>query len=291
MRLAQTIYQLRIQKGMSQGDLAEALEVSRQSVSKWETGGATPDLDKLVKMSELFGVTLDELVTGESAGETARPEPQVIYVEREREDYPKRKIVGLVLFGLGFLIILLCTVLGGILGGILFSLPFWVCGVICMVCKRRCALWCAWAVFFLLDVFLRFATGVVWGGFRMIAQIFRYASNIRGLVSIGMTALVGALVVWTVLSFRDKELEPCKKVAAKLIALAVVILICQAAPWIFSKLTEEYVASINGGQELYSFSRIMQVLGIVTQWGKLWAFCAGLVDLLAIRRFRKQNTL
>ena len=84
MRLAQTIYQLRIQKGMSQGDLAEALEVSRQSVSKWETGGATPDLDKLVKMSELFGVTLDELVTGESAGETARPEPQVIYVERER---------------------------------------------------------------------------------------------------------------------------------------------------------------------------------------------------------------
>ena len=61
MRLAQTIYQLRIQKGMSQGDLAEALEVSRQSVSKWENGGATPDLDKLVKLSALFGVTLDEL--------------------------------------------------------------------------------------------------------------------------------------------------------------------------------------------------------------------------------------
>ena len=64
MRLAQTIYQLRIQKGMSQGDLAEALEVSRQSVSKWETGGATPDLDKLVKMSELFGVTVNEILCG-----------------------------------------------------------------------------------------------------------------------------------------------------------------------------------------------------------------------------------
>ena len=67
MRLAQTIYTLRTQKGMSQGDLADALEVSRQSVSKWETGGATPDLDKLVKMSELFGVTLDELVTGDAS--------------------------------------------------------------------------------------------------------------------------------------------------------------------------------------------------------------------------------
>ena len=40
MRLAETIYYLRTQKGMSQGDLADALEVSRQSVSKWETGGS-----------------------------------------------------------------------------------------------------------------------------------------------------------------------------------------------------------------------------------------------------------
>ncbi len=290
MRLAETIYHLRMQKGMSQGDLADALEVSRQSVSKWETGGATPDLDKLVKMSVLFGVTLDELVTGEPAQETMQPEPQVVYVERTREDYPKRKIVGLVLFGLGFLIILLCTVLGGMLAGILYSLPFWVCGVICMVCKKRCGLWCAWAVFFLLDVFLRFATGIVWGGFRAIAQIFRYASSVRGLVSIGMTALVAALVIWTVLSFREKELEPCKKVTVKLVALAAIILICQAAPWIYAKLTEDYVASINGGQELYGFTRIMQVMGIVTQWGKLWAFCTGLIDLLALRRFRKKNT-
>ena len=74
MRLAQTIYTLRTQKGMSQGDLADALEVSRQSVSKWETGGATPDLDKLVKMSALFGVTLDELVTGQQGEAAAQPE-------------------------------------------------------------------------------------------------------------------------------------------------------------------------------------------------------------------------
>ena len=289
MRLAQTIYTLRTQKGMSQGDLADALEVSRQSVSKWETGGATPDLDKLVKMSELFGVTLDELVTGQQATATSQPEPQVVYVERAREDYPKRKIVGLVLFGLGFLVILLCTVLGGMLAGILYSLPLWVCGVICMVCKKRCGLWCAWAVFFLLDVFLRFATGTVWGGFRVIAQIFRYASGVRGMVSLGMTALVAALVIWTVFSFRDKELEPCKKVTVKLVALAAIILVCQAAPWIISKLTEDYVMSINGGQGLYSFSRAMQVIGIVTQWGKLWAFCTGLIDLLALRRFQKRN--
>ena len=289
MRLAETIYSLRTQKGMSQGDLADALEVSRQSVSKWETGGATPDLDKLVKMSVLFGVTLDELVTGTNPPTTEQPQPQVIYVEREEEAYPKRKIVGFVLFGLGLLIVLLCTVLGGMLAGLLYSLPFWTCGVICMICRKRCGLWCTWAVFFLLDVFLRVATGVTWGGFRMIVQIFRHSSSIRGLVSLGMTALVAALMVWTILSFRGKELKPCKKIAVKLICLAVIIAICQTLPWAFSKLTEDYVQSINGGQELYTFTRIWQIMGTVTQWGKLWAICTAVIDLLALRRYHKQN--
>lgn len=46
------------------GTWAEVLEVSRQSVSKWETDSSVPDLDKLIKLSQLFRVTLDELVTG-----------------------------------------------------------------------------------------------------------------------------------------------------------------------------------------------------------------------------------
>ena len=64
MSLGERIYKLRTEKEMSQGDLADALEVSRQSISKWETNGSVPELDKLVKLSELFGVSLDELITG-----------------------------------------------------------------------------------------------------------------------------------------------------------------------------------------------------------------------------------
>lgn len=64
MKLKEQIYNLRSARGMSQGELADALDVSRQSVSKWETGASIPELDKLVSMSALFGVTLDELVTG-----------------------------------------------------------------------------------------------------------------------------------------------------------------------------------------------------------------------------------
>ena len=69
MKIAEEICRLRSAAGMSQEELAAKLEVSRQSVSKWETGASIPDVEKLIKMAELFGVTLDELVTGR------RPEP------------------------------------------------------------------------------------------------------------------------------------------------------------------------------------------------------------------------
>ena len=65
MKLCEKIYTLRTEKKLSQGDLAELLDVSRQSVSKWETGASIPDLDKLIKMSDLFGVSLDALVREE----------------------------------------------------------------------------------------------------------------------------------------------------------------------------------------------------------------------------------
>ena len=65
MTLGENIVRLRTQKNWSQGDLADALDISRQSVSKWETDASIPELDKLLKLSALFGVTLDELVRGE----------------------------------------------------------------------------------------------------------------------------------------------------------------------------------------------------------------------------------
>ena len=70
MTLGETIRTVRSEKGMSQGDLADALDVSRQSVSKWETDASVPELDKLVKMCDLFGVSLDELVRGVKKEET-----------------------------------------------------------------------------------------------------------------------------------------------------------------------------------------------------------------------------
>lgn len=59
MTLHEKIYELRKKNGLSQEALAESLGVSRQSVSKWETGEATPEVSKLLSLSKLFGVTTD----------------------------------------------------------------------------------------------------------------------------------------------------------------------------------------------------------------------------------------
>ena len=58
------LYELRKQKGMSQEELANRLNVTRHTVSKGEVGDSTPDMEKLVAISDLFGVSLDELVLG-----------------------------------------------------------------------------------------------------------------------------------------------------------------------------------------------------------------------------------
>ncbi len=64
MNLGERIFDLRKKSGLSQEELAEKLGVSRQSVSKWESGNVMPDIDKAIAMCELFGVSTDYLLKG-----------------------------------------------------------------------------------------------------------------------------------------------------------------------------------------------------------------------------------
>lgn len=73
MNLSEKILYCRKKAGMSQLDLADALGVSRQAVSKWETGESNPDVTKLPQMAALFGVTTDYLLSDEPVEETAEP--------------------------------------------------------------------------------------------------------------------------------------------------------------------------------------------------------------------------
>ena len=81
MSIAERILTLRKSKGMSQEQLAEAVGVSRQAVSKWESEQASPDPEKIITLSEVFGVTTDYLLKGvEPEKEEAKTE------EKKTED-------------------------------------------------------------------------------------------------------------------------------------------------------------------------------------------------------------
>lgn len=64
MHIADRIQQLRKAKGISQEELAEHIGVSRQAVSKWESGQSTPDMEKIILLSDYFAVTTDYLLKG-----------------------------------------------------------------------------------------------------------------------------------------------------------------------------------------------------------------------------------
>lgn len=81
MTLAERIQHLRKIKGISQEGLADKIGVSRQAVSKWESEQSTPDLDKIIALSEYFEVTTDYLLKGEaSAGLPDKNAVRLLYV-------------------------------------------------------------------------------------------------------------------------------------------------------------------------------------------------------------------
>lgn len=150
MSLGERICKLRSEKNLSQGDLADALEVSRQSISKWETNGSVPELDKLVKLSEVFGITLDELVTGKEKEEASPPpqaEPQVIYIEKPiKPSISAAQILGIILLSCSALCMILFACFGkrSYLNDVfMLCLPVALWGVLCLVAKHP-LLWCGW---------------------------------------------------------------------------------------------------------------------------------------------------
>ncbi len=74
VELNEKLISLRKDKKMSQQDLAEALNVSRQAVSRWEVGIAIPSMDNLLALSKLFGVPLNELVGADRGADVLKSE-------------------------------------------------------------------------------------------------------------------------------------------------------------------------------------------------------------------------
>lgn len=183
MTLGQRLCQLRSRAGLSQDALAERLGVSRQSVSKWETDGSVPELDKLVRLSQVFGVTLDELVKGttdapsgsEANNRTETPQgakntppdmagTQDTFHMSQTTAAPqdtaellrlhRQKLTGIVFMAVA----LLATALNFAL--VFLTAPLFIIGVLCLVVRRRLGLAIGWTLWICALFVTRYASAV-----------------------------------------------------------------------------------------------------------------------------------
>ena len=274
MDLGGTIYRLRTEQNMSHGDLAEALGVSRQSVSKSETGGSVPDLEKLVKLSQLFGVSLDELVLDrkppcEEAPREDPPPPVTVVVQRERT--PGRKVVGVILLCAAFLVLLLLTAMGGPLEGLILALPFLLCSAICFLARRRPGLWCAWTMYSLADVYLFYFTSLRWR-FLFVPSTYAYYSGAHFISAAVQIALMLALIAATARSFRNAPLPTARRNKLLLLAGAAGVVV---GPYLLSLLTTALyragvhwaVTPLSALQDLLAlYLAAAVVTGVVRMW-------------------------
>lgn len=77
MNLGEKLFELRKAKNLTQDEVAEKLNVTRQTVSKWETNQSTPDFDKIVPISELFEIGVEELLTGKVKEENDQAKEEI----------------------------------------------------------------------------------------------------------------------------------------------------------------------------------------------------------------------
>ncbi|MES9700921.1 helix-turn-helix transcriptional regulator [Bacillus sp. JJ927] len=97
MSVGQQLKKLRESKGFSQEDVAKKIGVTRQAVYKWENDKSFPDIDNLILLSEMFNITLDELIKGNQNFK------EKIHIDEEDEDFEKENEFGFYI-GFGLLI-------------------------------------------------------------------------------------------------------------------------------------------------------------------------------------------
>lgn len=210
MSVGSRIFELRMSKNLSQSALADMLDVSRQSVSKWETDSAVPDLDKLIKLCDVFDVTLDEL-TGRTDSTNGEPGKTEIC------SFPARtqQMFGYILFVMSFSVALLLLFRGRNEGDFIIMVPvllaLLICGMICIFLKQRALYWCIWTMlapisiltctvdfrpFFLVLMQLCCIAGMAFAALHFFKDVFVSANRRKGILLIA--AWLAAIAVYLI---------------------------------------------------------------------------------------------
>lgn len=307
MKLHEKIYYLRTKNRLSQGDLAEILSVSRQSVSKWETGASIPDLDKLIKMSDLFGVTMDFLVRERNepllenqkqaeVGEPSETDKKDDISQNTviiKETFSLRKLFGALLFVGSFILLFIAWPLA------IFAAML---GVICFAFRKYTLLWCAWFTYFSTDIYMVTGTAI-----NRTAVFSPYAYEIWGvriLVHWAYLIFLLALIVWTVYIFRYVRyvITPCRRIGC-LLGWITVLGIIPLMNFVFSGLIASKLSSLvemsggifTVGTELYEqhefYIRLMSCMGFVSEWIQIIALTFLLIVMVSWIHMKKKEKI
>ena len=128
MKIDEKIYSLRKEKNLSQEELADKLNVSRQTISKWETGESCPDFNKIVPLCDLFGITTEELLRDKKIEKNEKINEAPI------EETPNVKkslliCIGVFLYFLAIASIILGEEFLNLNDGVVVSVFFTICGI------------------------------------------------------------------------------------------------------------------------------------------------------------------
>lgn len=130
---------LRIERELSQEQLAEAMGLSRQSISKWEQGVSTPDIDNFMKLAEFYSVPIESLIKAEEL--CRKPE---FAEEDSAEEKPEKKKRGWLFVSYPIIMVIAYALIGVVLGGkgwafgwiVLLTIPLFYTGIIAAEKKK-----------------------------------------------------------------------------------------------------------------------------------------------------------
>lgn len=281
MELGKRIYELRVKNGLSQDKLAELLEVSRQSISKWENNLAVPDLDKIIKLSNIFNVSLDELIKGEVIKENDTNTNTDNHIQTS---FSQRQIIGMILLIIAMFIILVFALINGLVLGLLISIPLFVCSVICFVTKRYTKLWCAWILYLMFTIYIRLATGI---NTSLVLHTFHYHHSMNYMrlwMAYGMLILEILLVIYTIKTLVKNKYQIFDR--NKFITCLLIFVFINLFKYIFpmTALYKEILGSI------VSFSLVYSLCFTIIDYFNLLTFTFIIVYLVRNYNYKKHIT-
>lgn len=207
MTLGQKIFELRNKQKMSQGDLAEKLNVSRQSISKWETDASVPELDKLIMLSDLFNITMDELVRDELPEKSAYEEKEstekrsseTVVINKQMST---QKIIGFILLGAGIICLPLLYLIGP--GALIFSAAFIFFSLICFFIKKYAGLIIAWILTIAALIFFPTCTSVNIFFF-LYGNLYYGIFTLQTFVAVCLWIWIISLIIYTVKTIKKRK--------------------------------------------------------------------------------------